>query len=135
MSIHARPIPIDPYNPSGEDALRHPSPYMPIRIPIFTVVLWLNDVLIRIIGLVGTVGGGGQRASLRDAHRRMLSDGVDSVEEGEGIALDPITRTSAHVSTATTATTTAPRAGPQRIRVSRGAGARPADATGRRKLD
>ncbi len=52
MAMHAKPVPADPYNPMpplaaqrpGEtDTIRHPSPFVPIRLPIFAVVIWLND--------------------------------------------------------------------------------------------
>jgi etoposide-induced 2.4 mRNA len=90
MAMHARPIPIDPYNPAGvEDTMRHPSPYLPIRIPVFSVVVWLNDTLVSIISLVGAFGGPRYGAShAASSHRRALSDSVESVEEGEGVPDD-----------------------------------------------
>ena len=110
MAIHARPAPIDPYNPAGGDPIRHPSPFVPIRIHVFTPVVWLNDIIIRIISLVGHVGGP-RPSSTASRHRRVPSDSVDSVEsaeEGGSIPLEPI----------------APQLPPTsgtRIRVSRGA--------------
>ena len=83
---------------------------------VFTLVVWLNDAIVRAIGLLGALGGAPTR---RDAHRRTLSESVESVEEGEGeggggaVPVVP-----------------APKAGTPRIRVSRGA-----RAAGSRKLD
>ncbi|KAI0691170.1 etoposide-induced protein 2.4-domain-containing protein [Cytidiella melzeri] len=90
MAMHARPIPTDPYNPAGiEDTIRHPSPYIPIRIPVFSVVVWLNDRLVGIIGLVGAFGG--LRSGPATVTRtRALSDSVESVEEGEGVPADTL---------------------------------------------
>ena len=94
MAMHARPIPHDPYNPAGTDnPIRHPSPFVPIRLPIFTPVIWLNEVIVRAISLVGSMGGrpassrepvGWNESVQRRGLRRMPSDSVESVEEGEG---------------------------------------------------
>lgn len=108
MAIHARPAPIDPYNPTGGDPLRHPSPFIPIRMPVFTPVVWLNDVIIRVISIVGYVGGP-RSTSTNTRHRRVPSDSVDSVESAEegSIPLEPLVRPP-------------PPANSTRIRVSRG---------------
>ncbi|KAJ7632466.1 etoposide-induced protein 2.4-domain-containing protein [Roridomyces roridus] len=80
MAMHARPVPDDPYSPQQDnDVIRHPSPYIPIRIPIFGLVMWLNDAIVRIV----SVGGGG-RGGRRPAHSRALSDAVESLELGGG---------------------------------------------------
>ena len=95
MAMHARPSPIDPYNPSGGEVLQHPSPYIPIRIPIFAPVTFLNDSIIWFISVstrtAANLAGGGSSSSgisamsgLGTGHRRTLSDGVESVEEGSG---------------------------------------------------
>ncbi|KAJ3845243.1 etoposide-induced protein 2.4-domain-containing protein [Lentinula raphanica] len=68
MAMHARPVPNDPYNPVPEtDAIRHPSPFIPIRLPVFAPCR------------------GGSKT--RNAHRRGMSDGAESVEEGERIEM------------------------------------------------
>ncbi|KAH9932148.1 etoposide-induced protein 2.4-domain-containing protein [Amylocystis lapponica] len=87
MAMHARPLPLDPYNPSpsapsANDDIRHPSPLVPIRLPIFVLVLWLNDWVVRIL----SVGGGRRGARGPARHRRVLSDVAESVEEGEVLA-------------------------------------------------
>lgn len=102
MAIYARPLPVDPYNPSTsvgsrsavDDVVRYPSPLIPIRIPVFALVIWLNDWIVRILS-VGTSGGtpssaygGGGKPGAR--HRRVPSDSVESIEEGEAIELDSV---------------------------------------------
>lgn len=88
MAMHAHPIPLDPYSPlapvtptgSTEETIRHPSPFVPIRLPIFAIVIWLNDWIVRVI----SVGGGRQSGSgrKRGERGRRSSDGFDRVEEG-----------------------------------------------------
>lgn len=81
MAMHARPVPNDPYNPLPEsDTVRHPSPFVPIRIPIFALVLLLNDWIVRVL----SVGG---RSGARNTHRRAQSDDAESVEQGESIEM------------------------------------------------
>jgi len=83
MAMHAQPVPFDPYNPydsrksSESDVIRHPSPFVPIRLPVFALVMFLNDWIVRII----SVGGYGTR-STSHAHRRRMSEDSESVEEG-----------------------------------------------------
>ena len=116
MAMHARPIPIDPFNPAGiEDTIRHPSPYIPIRIPVFSVVVWLNDILVRVISLVGAFGGPRPNGPATMTHSRAFSDSVESAEEGEAVPLVALN---------------APAKPSTRIRVSRGP-----RANDRRKLD
>ncbi|KAF5365625.1 hypothetical protein D9758_003282 [Tetrapyrgos nigripes] len=77
MAMHARPLPIDPYSPiasSQSDVVRHPSPFVPIRLPIFALVLFLNDWIVKIL----TVGGGNSRSS----RGRAFSDAAENAEEG-----------------------------------------------------
>lgn len=115
MAMYARPLPLDPYNPAGGDVLRHPSPQIPIRLPIFLPVTFLNDLIIRFINAGTSLASGRPTPSTR--HQRVFSnvDAVESVEEGEAVTLHAVG-----------ATSTLPKA---RIRVTgRGAG-------GRRKLD
>ncbi|KAJ7098068.1 etoposide-induced protein 2.4-domain-containing protein [Mycena belliarum] len=86
MAMNARPVPDDPYGPlpdgsdhnGNDDVIRHPSPFVPIRLPIFAVVMWLNDAIVKAVS-VGTGKGSGP-ASLR--RNRAFSDGSESVEHG-----------------------------------------------------
>lgn len=96
MAMHAEPVPSNPYNPlaftsdysgrEGQQTIRYPSPFVPIRMPIFALVLWLNDRLVSLL----SVGGGKCRQNVYGAdvigsnrRRRGLSDStVESVEEG-----------------------------------------------------
>ncbi|KAJ7063152.1 etoposide-induced protein 2.4-domain-containing protein [Mycena amicta] len=81
MAVHARPVPEDPYSPlppstrGSDDVVRHPSPFIPIRLPIFAVVMWLNDAIVQVVSV------GSSRPVKRN---RAFSDGGDSVEAGMG---------------------------------------------------
>ena len=93
MAMYARPVPLDPYNPArgtahddaghpgGGGGGRYPSPLLPIRVPVFAPVLFLNDWLVRVLS-VGSGGGGGGGYGRATGHRRVLSDNVESIEEG-----------------------------------------------------
>jgi etoposide-induced 2.4 mRNA len=87
MAMHARPVPIDPYNPAppvpcadGSYIIRHPSPFIPIRLPIFSLVLWLNDCIIWALNVGSRRSGTTGR--FRGRHKS-LSESVESVEEGQ----------------------------------------------------
>lgn len=105
MAMYARPVPLDPYNPASsirgahgnDDTIRYPSPLVPIRIPVFAPVIFLNDWIVRILS-VGTVGSAsaaysGGRSGAR--HRRIPSDSVESIEEGEPVEMDTMSVRSA----------------------------------------
>ena len=106
MAMYARPVPLDPYNPTSsvrgasgnDDVIRYPSPLIPIRIPVFAPVIFLNDWIVRILS-VGTGGSasasysGGGGGGVR--HRRVLSDSVESIEEGEAMEMDTVSMRSA----------------------------------------
>lgn len=55
MAMHARPVPHDPYNPSSPTSassgspIMHPSPYVPIRLRVFTPVIFLNDCIVGVL--------------------------------------------------------------------------------------
>ncbi|TCD60098.1 hypothetical protein EIP91_010717 [Steccherinum ochraceum] len=97
MATRARPEPLDPYNPSGSDTIRHPSPFIPIRIPIFAPVTFLNDWIIRFINVGSKIPGAlssGGNAQHRPTHRRTVSDDAESIEEGDANPMKPVqTRT------------------------------------------
>jgi etoposide-induced 2.4 mRNA len=92
MAMHAHPVPLDPYNPlppasstssahlKAEEIIRHPSPFIPIRVPIFGIVIWLNDWIVRIISVGGGGRGGGGARSIGKG--RTMSDGFEKAEEG-----------------------------------------------------
>ncbi|KAJ7219127.1 etoposide-induced protein 2.4-domain-containing protein [Mycena pura] len=89
MAMHARPVPDDPYNPQppssrfgDNDMIRHPSPFIPIRLPIFAPVMWLNDWIVRAVSV-----GSGRRGSSR--HNRAFSE-TERVEEGGGRGLGSV---------------------------------------------
>lgn len=88
MAMHARPVPQDPYNPApsteSTNTVRFPSPLIPIRMPVFTVVIWLNDLIVRVLSVGGSAGV---------RHRRTTSDTTEQAEEGTGVELRNISRT------------------------------------------
>ncbi|KAJ8078714.1 hypothetical protein AAF712_001318 [Marasmius tenuissimus] len=115
MAMHARPLPIDPYSPSSAgneqaEVVKYPSPFIPIRLPIFAVVLFLNDWIVKIFSV-----GGGSSSHKRSRSKRALSEATESIEEGD------ITKVNANPANVNYSGTT--RVGTDRLRI------------GRRKLD
>ncbi|KAG1756470.1 etoposide-induced protein 2.4-domain-containing protein [Suillus paluster] len=88
MAMHARPVPQDPYNPApfteSTDAMRFPSPLVPIRMPVFAIVIWLNDLIVRVLSVGGSAG---------TRHRRTPSETTEQAEEGAGVELRNVGRT------------------------------------------
>ena len=93
MAMHARPVPIDPYNPippskthPGEtEIIRHPSPFVPIRLPIFSIVIWSNDTIVKILNAIG----GRPIVRHKEAARsRAFSDASEMVEDGGSVELN-----------------------------------------------
>jgi etoposide-induced 2.4 mRNA len=94
MATRSRPLPADPYNPiplDGSEAVRHPSPFVPLRLPIFRPVILMNDLIVRVL----SVGAGGKRATSPSSSSNNVSskpgrknggygfaEGFDSIEEG-----------------------------------------------------
>jgi etoposide-induced 2.4 mRNA len=82
MAIHARPVPMDPYSPSPSPNTGnipcHPSPFIPIRLPIFAVVIWLNDWIVWGLSL-----GGGNHSRRHRRYGSVASDTAESIEMGE----------------------------------------------------
>jgi hypothetical protein len=88
MAMHAKPVPADPYNPMpplpasrpGEnEVVRHPSPFVPIRIPIFALVIWLNDGIVRVLNAIAGRPVVRHRAAARS---RSFSNASESAEDG-----------------------------------------------------
>ena len=92
MAMHARPTPIDPYNPMppskthpGEtEVVRHPSPFVPIRLPIFSIVIWSNDAIVRVLNAIG----GRPIVRHKEARSRVFSDASEMAEDGGSIQLN-----------------------------------------------
>ncbi|KAG6821083.1 hypothetical protein H0H93_007242 [Arthromyces matolae] len=86
LATVAHPVPSDPYNPlsptDDSPVTRHPSPFVPIRLPIFALVMWLNNTIVRILSV-----GSPRKHS---GHTRSLSDTTDAVEEGKPIELKAV---------------------------------------------
>ncbi|KAH9063728.1 hypothetical protein EDB83DRAFT_2506478 [Lactarius deliciosus] len=61
MAVHAHPMPSDPYNPSprapspdptsSSAPIKHPSPYIPIRLRVFASVIFINDCIVSVLSL------------------------------------------------------------------------------------
>jgi len=90
MAIHARPAPIDPYNPvppskahpGDNELIRHPSPFVPIRLPIFTIIIWSNDSIVRVLNMIG----GRPIVRHKEAARsRAFSDPSENTEDGDSV--------------------------------------------------
>ncbi|KAA1471315.1 hypothetical protein DENSPDRAFT_929466 [Dentipellis sp. KUC8613] len=97
MAMHARPVPYDPYNPlppasqtgqGAQQSVLHPSPYVPIRLPIFRPVIFINDCVVRVLSLGTRRSGDGWGGP----QPRAWNENADSVEAGEGedIPLRPV---------------------------------------------
>lgn len=85
MAMTAHPVPQDPYNPlhtsDSHDTVRYPSPLIPIRLPIFAIVIWLNDIIVRVLSMTGSVGQ-------KQPHHRVPSNSSEKAEEGTGINMN-----------------------------------------------
>ncbi|KIM49454.1 hypothetical protein M413DRAFT_438637 [Hebeloma cylindrosporum] len=88
MAMHAKPVPADPYNPMpplpasrpGEnEVVRHPSPFVPIRLPIFALVIWLNDGIVRVLNAIAGRPVVRHKAAARS---RAFSNASESAEDG-----------------------------------------------------
>ena len=88
MAMYSHPTPTDPYNPypppDSQEMTQYPSPFIPVRLPIFAAVIWLNDAVVRILS-VG-MGVTGSKAVL--GHGRSFSTAeFENAEEGETVEL------------------------------------------------
>ncbi|KAH7340968.1 etoposide-induced protein 2.4-domain-containing protein [Rhizoctonia solani] len=85
MAMYANPKPDNPYQPippseyDTNPAPIFPSPFVPIRIPFFVPVIWLNDQVAKLLDL--STGGRRRRTSSAGAGIQM-----EGVEEGVGRA-------------------------------------------------
>lgn len=94
MAMRARPVPIDPYNPSltrhvgddHEEVIRHPSPFIPIRVRVFALVIWINDIIVRMLNALGArpVRHGDRHGVSLDYKRGRFSRESDAEESAEG---------------------------------------------------
>lgn len=88
LAMFSRPMPVDPYNPlppnQQEDGIRHPSPFVPIRLPVFAIVMSLNDVIVRVL----SVGGGSPPR--KGTGRNEMNETMEEGGAVEGLPLRPI---------------------------------------------
>ncbi|KAF5330643.1 hypothetical protein D9619_006027 [Psilocybe cf. subviscida] len=142
MAMHARPVPSDPYNPSPSpplnasagdttdaDTIRHPSPFIPIRLPIFAPVIFVNDAVVRVLNFIGGRpivrpqqteiggGGGGGKSAAGMGRGRAFSDAADSAEGGSGVGVQLEMRPLPLGPSSTTTTTTGMRAPSARVKL------------------
>jgi etoposide-induced 2.4 mRNA len=125
MATRSRPLPADPYNPvpsDGSEAVRHPSPFVPLRLPIFRPVILINDLIVRVL----SVGAGGKQAASSSSSNDVSSklgrktrgygytDGFDSIEEGGDTEIIEL-----HAMAAGEATPTPSVAGRRRVNIRR----------------
>lgn len=96
MAMHAHPLPLHPYSPvhpdtSEQQVIRYPSPFIPIRLPVFALVIWLNDWVVRVINSMANGGRGGNiveggRGYHRSAHSvGSRSEQAEMAEAGEDL--------------------------------------------------
>ncbi|KAH9174199.1 hypothetical protein EDB89DRAFT_1953699 [Lactarius sanguifluus] len=100
MAVHAHPVPSDPYNPSprapspdstsSSAPIKHPSPYIPIRLRVFASVIFINDCIVSVLSLcTGRRSGTRSRAFSQD----QASGTGEKMEGGEGgVELRPLRR-------------------------------------------
>lgn len=86
MAMHARAVPTYPYNPvppitkaNGDTAYPIPSPFIPIRLPVFKVVIMLNELVIKLIDF--GVRGKQSRPSER-GRKKSLGSEMEGLEGG-----------------------------------------------------
>lgn len=73
----------------GEGEIRYPSPFVPIRLPVFTPVLWMMDRVVTVT--VGKGRGGGKGAASRYATASSGPRREEKRREGEGeVGLDSL---------------------------------------------
>ena len=71
--MHVHPVPLEPY---GQDS----GTILPIRLPIFAVVMWLNDKIVNIFSIRPSRQANGRK--YQSGLSKDFSDEVDSIEEG-----------------------------------------------------
>ena len=85
--MSARPVPFDPYSPlstTQRDKIQHPSPFVPIRLPIFALVIWLNDFIVKVLSV-----GGGSPTKDNAGHAYAMGEATEIVEEGIELRRSP----------------------------------------------
>ncbi|KAF5358030.1 hypothetical protein D9756_001931 [Leucocoprinus leucothites] len=88
LATHARPAPINPFNPTSttdNDVIRHPTPFIPIRLRVFAPVVFLNDLVAKFLDTVVPA-----TKSSHVSRHRVSSDPSENVEEGIGIELNTL---------------------------------------------
>jgi len=86
MAMHAQAVPAHPYNPvppitkaNGDTSYPIPSPFIPIRLPVFKIVIMLNELVVKLIDI--GVKGKRSRPSER-SRKKSLGSEVEGLEGG-----------------------------------------------------
>ena len=90
MAMYARAVPAHPYNPvppitkaNGDTSYPIPSPFIPIRLPVFKVVIMLNELVIKLIDF----GVRGKRSRpLKRSRKESLGSEMEGLEGGTPVA-------------------------------------------------
>jgi etoposide-induced 2.4 mRNA len=107
QATSAHPVPKHPYSPVSSSqetdgqvqsprALLYPSPFIPIRIPVFDMVIAIDNFVVRLLS-VGSSSGSRIRTTLKEStlERRQLSGDLDvaaNAEEGNFYGIRKTTR-------------------------------------------
>lgn len=78
--MHVHPVPLEPYS-------HDPGTILPIRLPIFAVVLWLNDKIVNILSIRPSNQSNGR--TYQSGLSKDFSDEADSIEEGARVTYTP----------------------------------------------
>lgn len=90
MAMYSHAVPVHPYNPvppitkaNGDTSYPIPSPFIPIRLPVFKIVIMLNEFVVKLID----IGVGGKRSKRSERSRKRSPRGEMEGLEG-GTPLD-----------------------------------------------
>jgi len=82
LAMHAHPVPLEPHSSAH--------PFMPMRLPIFAAVLWLNDKIVNILSIRSSSTSHQSNGHHPLTHQvKDLSDEADSIEEGTRVTYAP----------------------------------------------
>lgn len=83
MAMYAHAVPAHPYNPvppitkaNGDTSYPIPSPFIPIRLPVFRIVIMLNEFVVKLID----IGVGGRRSER--SRKKSLGGEMEGLEGG-----------------------------------------------------
>ena len=84
--MYAHAVPARPYNPvpsitkaNGDTSYPIPSPFIPIRLPVFRIVIMLNEFVVKLIDI--GIGGRQSRQS-EQSRKKSLGGEIEGLEGG-----------------------------------------------------